>query len=102
MPIFDDSSVFARNAGLMATDLDSESIVLHVKSGKIYGVAETGKRIWDLLSEPLTFATLTQKLVAEYDIDAEACAKDVNDYLSELVKAGVVYVSTPKPTGQEN
>ncbi len=102
MQLFDDNSVFTRNVGLMATDLDSESIVLHVKSGKIFGMAETGKRIWDLLSEPLTFAVLTQKLVAEYDIDPEACANDVSDYLTELVKAGVVDVSTPQPAGQEN
>jgi len=96
MQRFEAYSVIRRTTALMDTDLDSESIILHVKSGKIFGVAETGKRIWDMLAEPVSFADLTHQLTAEYDIDPKSCAEDVSDFLAQLIDAGILEVSPPQ------
>lgn len=88
------SDVLVRNdAELLTTVVDGELIGMSVEQGACYGLNGVGTRIWELLSEPRSIASLFEHLTSEYEVDAEQCSREVMDWLEELRAEGLVHVS---------
>jgi hypothetical protein len=75
---------------VVAADMDGETVMLSIASGKYYGIDAVGSRIWELLSEPKTMSELVQSLREEYDVEPEQCRADVVDFLHYLCGEGLV------------
>lgn len=45
---------------------------------------ETGAFLWDLMQQDTDIDTLTQKLIAEYDIDSTTAKKDIGLFIESL------------------
>ena len=76
----------------VSSDLDGESVILDLASGKYYGLDEVGAFIWKLMQTPIQVQALRDALLAEYDVTPEDCAQDVLDLLQQLQTAGLVEV----------
>ncbi len=76
----------------MSCDLDGEAAVLHMPSGVYFGLDEVGARIWRLLEREIRVEEIERALVAEYEVDAGACAEDVCRLLEEMRDAGIVEI----------
>ncbi len=76
----------------LSCDLAQEAAILDFKSGLYYGLDEVGAHIWKLVSQPLRVSDIRDALLAEYEVDAEACERDVIALLSELAAKGLVEV----------
>lgn len=87
-----DSIVASRSAQLSA-DLGSEFVILGAREELYYGVDGVGARIWELIQEPRTVSFLVETISAEYEVDPERCAKDVEVFLDELSRRSLVEVS---------
>jgi hypothetical protein len=61
-----------------------QTAVLHLTTGRYHALNGVGSRIWALLAEPCTMASLCATLCNEYDVDTERCAREVERYLSML------------------
>lgn len=84
------SMLFQRNNHLPHTTIEGDTVLLDIQSGKYYGLASTGHRIWTLLEKPHTFDDLCATLLTEYDVERAQCEKDVRSFLDELIQAGLV------------
>ena len=56
----------------------------------ILSVNTTGAEIWDLLTQPQTEDTLTDALVAKYEVAREIAQADVRHFLTKLRKVGAI------------
>ncbi len=81
------TSKIQRSPDVLITELDNEIVVLHVSSGKIIGMSDTSRRIWDALEHPSSLDDLTDQLVEEYDISREICLSETKAFVASLLSA---------------
>ena len=56
-------------------------------------VNEVGVTIWNMLQEEVTMDELVQGVLAEYDVEEDVARKDIQEFLEELVKGGILEAS---------
>lgn len=87
------SHVIQRNADLLATQVDGETVLMDVGSGKYFGIAKTAQAIWAHLESPLTFQSLCERLQDQFAGPADAIASDTERFVLQLAKERLVTLS---------
>ncbi len=86
------SSLVVATRDQVSSDLAGEAIVLSLRTGMYYGLAQVGVRVWELVREPILVADLRDVIVREYDVEPERCERDVLDFLSDLATQGLIEI----------
>lgn len=86
----DKDTVITKKSGIMTADTSGNTVMLDIESGKYYDLGDTGGRIWELLSSPMTVHDLINTLTTEYGISSERCEKDTMPFLESLKKRGLI------------
>jgi hypothetical protein len=81
-----------RISGLFSTELDEETVLMSINAGVYYGLAGVARSIWDKLENPISFSELVDCLEREYRVSRETCASDVERFLSEIEREGLLRV----------
>jgi hypothetical protein len=95
------AAIVARGSGLIEAEVDGEVVALHIDKGMCYGLNKTGSRIWRMIAQPIRIDAVCAGLIAECQVDAATCARDVLDLLEELRAEGLIEVregSLQQPT----
>jgi len=79
-----------RGGDVFTAPLDDALLMMNVSTGTYYGLNGVAARIWELLEQPTTEAALIEQLLAEYDVDASACAEQVTAFLARLRERGLL------------
>ncbi|HEY0733678.1 MAG TPA: lasso peptide biosynthesis PqqD family chaperone [Herpetosiphonaceae bacterium] len=87
------SAVVVATKEQVSSDLEGEAVILNLKNGMYYGLDAIGSRIWELLQQPQSVAALRDAIMAEYDVDAERCERDLLALLSNLAEVQLIEVS---------
>ena len=82
----------SRVQNLLSTELDQETVLMSIDAGAYYGLEGPAQTIWEILETPLTFSALVDRLVEEYLVSPETCAADLERFLSEMVREGLLRV----------
>lgn len=85
-------NLIVRTNDILSNNIDSETILLHIKNSKYYGMDTIGSRIWQLLEHPIEVNTLIQTLVEEYEVTFENCEQDVLLFLSQLLEEKLLQI----------
>jgi PqqD family protein of HPr-rel-A system len=96
----DSSSVAARRQGLVFTRVDEDLLGLDSEQGLVHSLNATAARVWEIVEQPTTVATICDTLEREYDVDPTVCATQVTVLLEGLRRAGLVTVEPG--TGERN
>ena len=91
MKLTSDSTVVAATSQVSA-DLGEEVVLLHLTNGMYFGLSDVAARIWKLLRDPVTLASIERVLIEEYDVEPERCHDEVMRLVSDLVDEGLVEV----------
>jgi len=83
-------STVVRVGNLPSYKVDDSLIFLDREGGYCYALNATGTRIWDLIAEPVTVATVCESLCSEFAVEKEACERDVIEILNAMRKAELV------------
>jgi len=86
------SSVIAKNAEIVTADMDGETVMMSIETGKYYNLGKMGSVIWSMLETPLSLETLIEKLLGKFNVEREQCEKEVSSFLSETYKEGLVTI----------
>ena len=89
------SDLVVRSADALSGQIDGEVVALDVGRGACYGLDPVGSRIWALIEGPTAIGDLCVSLMAEYEVDAGTCRRDVIDLLSHLSAEGLIRVERP-------
>ena len=73
-------------------DLDGESVVLDMSSGKYYGLNSAGSAIWNLIQHPRTVRDIRDALVEEFEVDPQRCEEDLLAWLESMSDKELVKV----------
>jgi hypothetical protein len=82
--------IVRRDGGLIEAEVDGELIGLEVEKGLCYGFNGTATRIWALIEKPKRLSELQARLLEEYDVEPETCARELRAILDELQRDGLV------------
>ncbi len=89
-PTLTDTTRIAARPDQISSDLEGETILLHMTSGLYYGLNDVGVKIWTLIQTPQTLADLRQTLLNEYDVAPEDCDRELKELLISLSEADLV------------
>ncbi len=89
----------ARRAGLIEAELNGELVGLHMDNNSCYGFNLTATRIWRLIEHPKQISEICATLIVEFRVTREECEKQVLALLTEMMREGLVELSTQPSTG---
>jgi len=78
------------NESVVYAELGDELVLLNVETGVYFGLDGIGTRIWTLLAEGLSIEGIIDRLLAEYDVQAEQLRSDARAFLNTLIAKGLV------------
>lgn len=70
--------------------VDGEGVVLRQEAGEVLVVNALGAEVLEALCAGGDLAEITDRLLADYDVDRETLTADVASYLQDLESRGVV------------
>lgn len=73
--------------------LDEERVLVHVGTGRIYSLNDTGARYWELLAEGRDREEIETVLREEFVVDRKTLRRELDRLEAELVDAGLLEVS---------
>ncbi len=77
---------------VLIQELQGESVLLNVKSGRYFGLDEVGTRMWRVLTASESLGAGCETLLAEYDVDRERLELDVLGLVGKLAEHGLLEV----------
>ena len=81
----------------VSADLKDEAVILNMRNGVYYNLNALGARIWQLIQEPTSVGTVCDKILAEYEVEAQRCEQDVLALLGDLKTQGLIETTDPSP-----
>lgn len=81
---------YQHKPGILAADMDGETVMMDAATGKYYNLSETGGRIWTLTETPLTWDELVRSLTEEYDVDRAQCENDIKPFMEQMIQNGLI------------
>jgi hypothetical protein len=89
---FNPEDKLVRAHEILSTELDQETVLMSIDAGAYYGLGDTARCIWEKLATPITFSALVDELAQEYEVPREACAADLQGFLAEMEREGLLRV----------
>ena len=80
-----------RHHEVVHTDLEDGAVLLHLETKFYYSLNEVGQAVWRLLDSAQSFEDLTQKLMAEYEVEEGQAKESVSKFLQELEREQLVF-----------
>ena len=77
---------------VLTQELRGESVLLHLGSGRYFGLDEVGTRMWNALTTSGSVQTAHEVLFGEYDVDTDVLRRDLFDLIENLARHGLVKV----------
>ena len=71
---------------------EGDLAILNLKDGVYYGLNSVGSRIWSLLQTPKSVAEIRDSLLAEYNVEADVCTRELIALLSNLSSKQLIEV----------
>ena len=65
-------------------DLEGELVLLNLHTGVYFGLDPIGTAVWRLIDGARSPSEIVTTMTAEYDVDAETCRVDLDQFLEAL------------------
>jgi Coenzyme PQQ synthesis protein D (PqqD) len=81
---------FAPNPDVVTQRLDDELVVVHLRTNRIFLLNHTAARYWELLDSDLNSGEIEATLMREFDVEASALRKEINDFRQTLASEELI------------
>ena len=78
----------------VSCDRAGEPAILNLKTGQYYALDPVGATVWKLIDQPRSVASLRDAILAEYEVDAASCERDLCDLLENLAAEGLIEIGS--------
>ena len=78
------------SADVLFQEVSGETVLLDLASEQYFGLDAVGTRIWALLNEGAAAEAVVDTLLAEYAVERETLAADVDELLARLAEVGLI------------
>ena len=76
--------------GVVAREMGSAAVVIHLESNRIFELNATGARIWSMLEQGLDRDGICVRLREEFDTPGDDLEQTVDDLLADLLREGLI------------
>ena len=90
LPALADATVISRSPSVLTAEVDGEIVMMSIEQGRYFGLDDIGSDIWKRIEQPCSFASLIDRLAADYDADRATVAADVHALLGRMAAQDVV------------
>ena len=90
-----DNYKIKRSNDILFQDIQDEIIILNMNNENYLGLDKVGARFWNILINPDSVKDAYEQLLDEFDVEPKTLQRDLNNYISELVKNDLVTISAP-------
>ena len=85
-----DVATVQRGGDFVEADAGDQTLMMSIAAQKYFALEGTGKRIWEMLAEPVTVDRIVDQLSREYDVPRDTCETHVAEFLDELRRNGLL------------
>jgi hypothetical protein len=71
--------------GHFAAKVQGETVILHGKSGRYFGINEVGTEVWEKIQQPVAISDIVDSLLPVYNVDHQTLQADVIQLLQAFV-----------------
>ena len=82
-----------RSKEAIFTELDGETVILHMQTGVYSGLDTVGTHLWKQLEKPCSFRQLVDQVMADYEVTEQQCASDICQFLADLLANSLIDTS---------
>lgn len=82
---------YCRKDGLIAADMDGETVMMDIETGKYYNLGKTGGSIWVIIEKPHTVDEIVDEMMEIYDVERSVCEEQTKNFLAQLTNAGLAF-----------
>ena len=76
---------------VVATDMNGETVMMHIDKGTYFALTGSGGQIWAALEQPATTEEIVRFVESEYDVsDVDDLAGMIGEFVGQLVEQGLV------------
>jgi len=86
---------FVIHPSVICRELSGETVLLNLESGVYYGLDAVGTRVWQLLMQGCTSASVRDTMIEEYDVAPDVLNADVLRLVGDLRDRGIVTPREP-------
>jgi len=84
------NSIIEKNNEMVTADMDGETVMMSVKTGKYYNLGKMGSIIWEMIENPILVEIIVSSLLEKYNVDRQQCEEEVLSFLNETGKEGLI------------
>lgn len=78
---------------VMDRRVGDETVILNLASGAYFGLDPVGARMWELMNAGHSLAEIRDRLLEEYEVEAERLEQDLLELVGELQAQGLIQVN---------
>lgn len=86
-------TIITKKEGLLSSEMDEGLAMMSIENSSYYGMDKIGRSIWETFDAPTSVEMICTKLCERFDVSAEACQKDVIDYMGKLQQVGLITIA---------
>jgi phosphoribosylformylglycinamidine (FGAM) synthase PurS component len=75
---------------VLIQEIGGESVLLNLENECYYGLDQTGTRMWAALTTEASIQAAYERLLGEYDVDAEKLRSDIQELIEKLIENGLI------------
>lgn len=76
--------------------LENETVLVHLRTNRIYALNPTGARFWELLAAGVDVSDIKAQLLREFEVGSEQLESEIDRLLRSLTVEGLVTVQRPE------
>ncbi len=76
----------------LSCEVANEMVVLEVSRGMYYGLNEVAAFVWQKIKNPIQVGAVRDAILAEFEVDAEECERDLLALLVDLQDNNLITV----------
>jgi uncharacterized protein YjbK len=77
---------------VLVRELDGEAVLLNLDNESYYGLDDVGTVFWTALSHSPSIDEAYQRLLKEFDVEAEQLKSDLQAFMKDLLAQGLIRV----------
>ena len=72
------------------TQLERDTVILNVNTGKYYSLEGVGSSIWEGIRAGLSLEAIQEAVLQKYQVNSKECLSDIEALVQQLFDAGLI------------
>ena len=85
-----EGDTFRPQPDVVSRRLDEQTVLVNLRTNRIFELNRTGARLWDVLGEGSSESQIVERLLAEFEVPQEQLEREVRALLDQLLDEGLI------------